>query len=267
VALVAGRGRQAEAPSIPTSALLPPGASSRLIITAPASGRNAEVRMFTEDGLFVRSFMAYPAGFRGGMTLATGDFDGNGRRSIVTGAGAGGSPHVRIFDGNTRVIGGFMAYDDRFVGGVRVATGDLDGDGIDEIVTGAGPGGGPHVRIFSARGRSLGGFFAADARLRRGVEVSVADVDGDGRNEILTRVPGAAGQVAWSPNGKVHIAAVGAGTPPRAPSPTPAARIATGAAVGQPPVVTLTDLAGKALFRFQAFESSFKGGVSAAVSE
>src|SRR5437763_1752383 len=68
---------------------------------------------------------------------------------IVTGAGAGGGPHVRLFNANGSDTGvGFFAYDPGFGGGVRVGTGDLNSDGNDEIITGAGPSGGPQVNVF-----------------------------------------------------------------------------------------------------------------------
>ncbi|MEO0069618.1 MAG: CARDB domain-containing protein, partial [candidate division WOR-3 bacterium] len=46
----------------------------------------------------------------------------------------------------------FFAYDENFKGGVRVAAGDIDKDGWEEIICGAGQGGGPHVRVFERDG-------------------------------------------------------------------------------------------------------------------
>jgi hypothetical protein len=74
---------------------------------------------------------------------------------IVTGADAGGGPHVRMFDVHGHDRGGFFAYHPGFTGGVRVSVAD------GKIVTGAGPGGGPHIRVFAGTGAPVGnGFFA-----------------------------------------------------------------------------------------------------------
>ena len=48
----------------------------------------------------------------------------------------------------------------------------VSGDGSDDILVGAGPGGGPQVRAISGKsGRELASFFADDSTLRNGVRV------------------------------------------------------------------------------------------------
>jgi hypothetical protein len=120
------------------------------IITGAGPGAVPHVRVF--DGVTlteIRSFAAYDPGFTGGVAVAAGDVNGDGVADIVTGAGPGGGPHVRVFDGTTlAVLHSFFAYDAGFTGGVTVAAADLSGDGRAEVVTGAGPGGGPHVKVF-----------------------------------------------------------------------------------------------------------------------
>jgi hypothetical protein len=70
------------------------------------------------------------------------------------------------------LVNGFYAYDPAFAGGVRVAVGDVNGDGIPDIITGAGPGGGPEVRAFDATSlRPLADFFAYDPSYTGGVYV------------------------------------------------------------------------------------------------
>ena len=61
--------------------------------------------------------------------------------SILTAAGPGGGPHVRSFTPAGVAESDpdkLMAYADNYRGGVRVATGDIDSDGVDEIITGTG---------------------------------------------------------------------------------------------------------------------------------
>jgi hypothetical protein len=117
-------------------------------------------------------FDFYPYGnlYRKGINVAVGDLNGDGQAEIITGAGPGGGPHIRIFDSHGKVIGQFFAYDKNFRGGVNVAVGDLNGDGQAEIITGAGPGGGPHIRIFDAENREISGFFAFSSEYRSGIK-------------------------------------------------------------------------------------------------
>ena len=137
-------------------------------------------------------FLAYSVQFTGGVNLAAGDLDGDGREEVITAAGRGGGPHVRVFTINGTLKSQFFAYDQRFTGGVKVASSDLDSDGKDEIITAPFSGGGPHIRVFNQAGQLRSQFFAYDASYRGGVSITVGDVDNDGLLEIVTALgPGA----------------------------------------------------------------------------
>ncbi len=114
-------------------------------------------------------------------------------QSIVTGADRGGGPHVRVLDaGNFTERYNFFPYNTNFRGGVRVATGDVNADGVPDIITGPGPGGGPHVRVFNGAvprqplPGSIGGFFAYSTSFTGGIFVAAADIDLDGRADVIT---------------------------------------------------------------------------------
>jgi hypothetical protein len=140
------------------------------------------------DSALLANFFAYDAAFTGGVWVAVGDVNGDGATDIITGAGAGGGPHVKVFDGRTLAeLASFFAYDPSFRGGVNVAAGDVNGDGFADIITGAGPGGGPHVKVFSgANGSLLSSFFAYDPAFTGGVTVATGLMNSSQRDAVFT---------------------------------------------------------------------------------
>ena len=124
----------------------------------------------------VGSFLAFAPAFQGGVTVALADLDGDGRSDLIAGAGPGAAPHVRVFGLDGTEKASFLADDAGFRGGVVVAAGDTDGDGRAEVLTGAGAGGGPHVRVFGIDGVARASFMASDAQGHGGIHIAGAPV-------------------------------------------------------------------------------------------
>jgi hypothetical protein len=139
----------------------------------------------------LQDYFAYEPTFRGGVTVAAGDVNGDGVAEVITGTGVGGGPRVEVFDQNADAVQNFYAFPDSFRSGVPVVAADLNGDGKAEIVALTGPGeaGDPaEVATFAAAtdgGEAVDHVVSTGADFNGGVAVAVTDQDGDGKQEIV----------------------------------------------------------------------------------
>ncbi|MHB8903690.1 MAG: putative glycoside hydrolase [Patescibacteria group bacterium] len=106
------------------------------IITGPGKGNEPLIKIFSLSGVLKNSFLAYAKDFKGGVNVATGDVDNDGRSEIITAPGQGGGPQIRIFDYRGNLKKSFFAYDASYHGGVRISISDINEDGTLEILTG-----------------------------------------------------------------------------------------------------------------------------------
>jgi hypothetical protein len=200
-----------------------------IIASAGPGGGPAVAVLDSQTGEVIESFFAFDPAFTGGVFVAVRDFNGDGILDIIAGAGAGGGPEVRIFDGNgLTVIRSFFAYAQDFLGGVSVASVDFNSDGILDLVTGAGPGGAPHVKVFDGATNSIiSQWYAYPVSFTGGVYVAAGDIGNDGNIEVIT-----------------------------------------GAGSGGAPVVAVWDpYTGALLAQFMAYAEDFTGGVRVGVSD
>jgi hypothetical protein len=146
------------------------------------------------------------------VNVAAADTDGDGGAEVIVGSAAGAS-HVVVFGGPGMALrSSFFAFPGLpMAGGVFVATGDTNGDGVAEIFAGMGAGSPPLMATFDARGGGgrmipafelqtpvsglvLGQFTQTPSTF--GVRVATTDVNGDGRAELLTGTgPGTQGRL------------------------------------------------------------------------
>ena len=153
----------------------------------------SQVRVFNgADATLYLSGYPYGPTFAGGVFVAAGDVNGDGRLDVITGQGQGGG-RVRIFSGaDAADLGSVSPFGPDFTGGVHVAAGDVDGDGRAEVIAGQAAGG----LVAVLRGTDLSPLIIGPPYTpgyAGGVHVAAGDLTGDGRAEVIVG-PGSGGE-------------------------------------------------------------------------
>ena len=200
-----------------------------MVVGAGQGGGPVVAIIDSQTGRVITKFFAFDPAFRGGVELACLDFNLDGVMDILVGAGPGGGPHVKIFNGkDLGLLFSFYAYANDFTGGVSLCALDVNDDGIRDLVTGAGAGGAPHVKVWDGATHTLlSQWYAYDPAFRGGVNVSGGYLGSDGSVMVVT-----------------------------------------GAGAGMAPEVAVWDpLTGEEISRFLAYSSQFMGGVRVRVHD
>ncbi|MDD4271945.1 MAG: S8 family serine peptidase [Patescibacteria group bacterium] len=250
------------------------------LLVGPKNGMLSLVKITDQDGNKDKEFYAYGAGFKGGVNFSSGDINHDGRSEIITAAGLGGGPQIRIFSAEGKLLGQFFAFNKTFRGGVNIASADVNNDGSDEIIVVQASAGDSEVKIFNGQGGFLSSFYAYDNKFRGGLNLAAGDVDGDGEDEIITglaagKIPEVRifkatgdleGQFLAYPKtflGGVKVSAANV----RKSVGTKRADIVVAPEKNGGPHVKFFDNKGNLLSHFFAFNSNFRGGVSLAKAD
>lgn len=152
------------------------------------------IKVYDKTNQLITSFAPYGTGYTGGINI---DVDKlYGKKNIIVVGTQSAPSQVKIFSlkGKEKKGSGCYPFGTSFSGGVNVAIGNMNKKNKKkEIVVGAGVGGGPQVLILNRQCKPISsGFFAYSSSLRTGVNIAVGDVNGDGKDDIVT-APGVGG--------------------------------------------------------------------------
>ncbi|MFO0800663.1 MAG: M36 family metallopeptidase [Gemmataceae bacterium] len=151
------------------------------------AGNAPEVQLFNADGTLKYRTAAFDPNATGGVRVAVADVNGDGVADVVAGTGPGAPAEVRVLDGKTGQVIFSSKVFEGFLGGVFVAAGDMDGDGRAEFAVSPDLGGGPRVILYRGLGflQTISFFGIDDAKFRGGARVGMADINGDGRADLI----------------------------------------------------------------------------------
>ena len=107
------------------------------------------------SGAEINQLLAFESGFRGGVQTVVADIDGDGSVEVLAASGSG-KGEVRAFelDGTELTDFRFRPFGDAYFGGLSIAFGDFDGNGISDLAVGKSRG--ADVVVFALEGGAAG---------------------------------------------------------------------------------------------------------------
>lgn len=107
---------------------------SQNLLIGSGVGKAPEVHVYDQFYTPVRTIDVFERSFAGGIDIASGDVDADGKAEIVVGAGPGKGPLIKVLEGDGSEIHSFNAYTTFEKQGIHVEVLDVDFDGKDDIV-------------------------------------------------------------------------------------------------------------------------------------
>jgi VCBS repeat protein len=120
------------------------------VVVGSGPGATAQVKVYdSANRRLAETLTPFARSFRGGVSVAARDLNGDRRAELVVGSGPGTAPQVEVFDGATATVrDSFAPFGAAVRGGVTVAVAPLGGKPY--VVAGSGPGTTAVVRAFAA---------------------------------------------------------------------------------------------------------------------
>src|SRR5439155_7675691 len=112
------------------------------LVVAPERGGAPYVNIFDpQTGRLLKQMLVYGQAYTGGVRVAAGDAAGDAHKEVLVAPEAGGSPVVNVFDAQTGSrVRQIQAFGPAFLGGLYIASGNVDGQGRDDLFVGGGAG-------------------------------------------------------------------------------------------------------------------------------
>lgn len=162
------------------------------IIVASKAGLTPKIALYNTDGQLLAEKKIFHENHKHGLTVKAGDVDGNGKQEIIVAPEGSGNNQVKIYRYNEikeklKLVVSKKVYPSSFIGGIDIATGDINDDNKADIIV-APYSGQASVKIFkfaSSRLKALGQINEYFSTEYNGTSTAIGNIDKKGRAEIV----------------------------------------------------------------------------------